>query len=72
MPSLFGKKKKQEDLLENLDQEFLKLQQRYQIPAGDFPNVDIFRQALSAYDFDKFKPMREELLLKVDEVSLKK
>jgi GTPase SAR1 family protein len=71
MPALFGKKKKQEALLENLDQEFLKIQQRYHIPAGDLPNVDIFRQALSAYDFDKFKPMREELLLKVDEVRSK-
>ncbi|SAL96776.1 hypothetical protein [Absidia glauca] len=67
MPALFGKKSKQEALIANLDQEFLKLQQRYHIPAGDLPNVDVFRQALSAYNFDKFKPMREDLLLKVDE-----
>ncbi|KAI8334372.1 P-loop containing nucleoside triphosphate hydrolase protein [Chlamydoabsidia padenii] len=67
MPALFGKKSKQEALLANLDHEFAKIQQRYRIPAGDLPNVDIFRQALSAYDFDKFKPMKEDLLLKVDE-----
>ncbi|KAI8098949.1 P-loop containing nucleoside triphosphate hydrolase protein [Halteromyces radiatus] len=67
MPAMFGKKKKQESLLANLDQEFIKLQQRYHIPAGDFPNVDKFRQALSVYDMDKFKPMKEDLLLKVDE-----
>ncbi|CAO3589462.1 unnamed protein product [Absidia cylindrospora] len=67
MPAMFGKKKKQEALLANLDQEFLKIQQRHHIPAGDFPNVDRFRQALALYDMDKFKPMKEDLLNKVDE-----
>jgi EH domain-containing protein 3/EH domain-containing protein 1 len=69
MPAMFGKKKKQEALLANLDQEFLKIQQRHHISPGDFPNVDRFRQALTLYDMDKFKPLKEDLLHKVDEVS---
>ncbi|ORY94698.1 P-loop containing nucleoside triphosphate hydrolase protein [Syncephalastrum racemosum] len=67
MPSMFGKKKKQEALLNNLDQEFLKIQQRYHLPAGDFPNPAKFRQNLALYDMDKFKSLKEDLLEKADE-----
>ncbi|KAL1932055.1 hypothetical protein VTP01DRAFT_9111 [Rhizomucor pusillus] len=67
MPSMFGKKKKREALLKNLDQEFLKIQQRHHLPAGDFPNPEKFRQNLSLYDIDKFKSLKEDLLEKVDE-----
>ncbi|KAI9474062.1 MAG: P-loop containing nucleoside triphosphate hydrolase protein [Benjaminiella poitrasii] len=67
MPSMFGKKKAQEKLLKNLDQEFIKIQNKYHLPAGDFPNPDRFRQNLALYDMDKFKPLKEDLLEKVDE-----
>ncbi|ORZ00580.1 P-loop containing nucleoside triphosphate hydrolase protein [Syncephalastrum racemosum] len=67
MPSMFGKKKKREALLKNLDQEFLKIQQRYHLPAGDFPNPEKFKQNLALYDMDKFKNIKEDLLEKVDE-----
>ena len=64
---MFGKKKKQEALLANLEQEFVKIQQRYHLPAGDFPNPDKFRQNLALYDMDKFKSLKEDLLDKADE-----
>ncbi|KAG1150667.1 hypothetical protein G6F37_007883 [Rhizopus arrhizus] len=67
MPSMFGKKKKQENLLKNLDQEFIKIQNKYHIPAGDFPNPERFKQNLALYDIDKFKSIKEDLLEKVDE-----
>ncbi|KAI9016531.1 P-loop containing nucleoside triphosphate hydrolase protein [Phycomyces nitens] len=67
MPAMFGKKKKQESLLKNLEQEFMKIQQRHHLPAGDFPNPEKFRQSLSVYDMDKFKPLKEELIERVDE-----
>ncbi|KAI7866731.1 P-loop containing nucleoside triphosphate hydrolase protein [Spinellus fusiger] len=67
MPSMFGKKKKQEALLKNLEQEFLKIQQRYHLPAGDFPHPEKFRQNLSLYDMDKFKALKEDLIERVDE-----
>lgn len=65
---MFGKKKKREALLKNLDQEFLKIQQRYHLPAGDFPNPEKFRQNLALYELDKFKSLKEELIEKVDQV----
>lgn len=67
MPSMFGKKKKQGALLKNLDQEFIKIQNKYHLPAGDFPNPEKFRQNLALYDMDKFKSLKEDLLARVDE-----
>ncbi|KAJ8659670.1 hypothetical protein O0I10_004649 [Lichtheimia ornata] len=67
MPSMFGKKKKQEALLNNLDQEFLKIQQRHHLPPGDFPNPAKFKQNLALYDMDKFKSLKEDLLDRADE-----
>ncbi|KAI7907625.1 P-loop containing nucleoside triphosphate hydrolase protein [Cokeromyces recurvatus] len=67
MPSMFGKKKAQEKLLKNLDQEFIKIQNKHHLPAGDFPNPDRFRQNLALYDIDKFKSLKEDLIQRVDE-----
>ncbi|KAI8341448.1 P-loop containing nucleoside triphosphate hydrolase protein [Chlamydoabsidia padenii] len=67
MPSMFGKKKKSAKLLENLDVEFQKIQQRHHLPSGDFPNPDRFKQNLALYDMDKFKNLKEDLLAKVDD-----
>ncbi|KAI7886535.1 hypothetical protein K492DRAFT_156140 [Lichtheimia hyalospora FSU 10163] len=67
MPSMFGKKKKRNALLNNLDQEFMKIQQRYHLPAGDFPNPEKFKRNLELYDMDKFKTIKEDLLAKVDQ-----
>lgn len=65
---MFGKKKKRNALLNNLDQEFMKIQQRYHLPAGDFPNPEKFKRNLELYDMDKFKTIKEDLLAKVDQV----
>ncbi|KAI8890118.1 hypothetical protein K501DRAFT_237829 [Backusella circina FSU 941] len=67
MPAMFGKKKKQEKLLEHLDQEFIKIQNKYHLPAGDFPNPERFKQNLALYDMDKFKSIKEDLLENVDQ-----
>lgn len=67
MPSMFGKKKKQENLLKNLDQEFIKIQNKHHLAAGDFPNPERFKQNLALYNMVKFKSVKEELLVKVDE-----
>ncbi|OZJ06827.1 hypothetical protein BZG36_00069 [Bifiguratus adelaidae] len=67
MPNMFGKKKKQANLLANLDKVFLKIQRINHLPPGDFPNAERFRQNLENYDIDKFKNLRPELLARVDE-----
>lgn len=66
MPT-FGKKKKQEALRNNLEQEFMKIQQKYHLPPGDFPNPAKFRQNLEFYDMDKFKSLKKDLLERADE-----
>ena len=45
MPYL-GKSEKQRNLLENLDREFAACARRYNLPLGDFPNVDQYRRML--------------------------
>ncbi|KAI5057139.1 hypothetical protein GOP47_0027154 [Adiantum capillus-veneris] len=50
MPYMFGKAQKQQDLVQNLKAEFLQIQAKHRIPAGDFPNVDRFRKVLATYD----------------------
>ncbi|GAB5588050.1 hypothetical protein Unana1_02950 [Umbelopsis nana] len=67
MPAMFGKNKKQEKLLANLDQEFIKIQHKYHLPPGDFPNPERFRQNLSLYNIDKFKPLKDDIIARVDE-----
>ncbi|KAM3579988.1 hypothetical protein VKS41_007705 [Umbelopsis sp. WA50703] len=67
MPAMFGKNKKQEKLLANLDQEFIKIQHKYHLPAGDFPNPEKFRQNLALYNIDKFKPLKDDIISRVDE-----
>jgi hypothetical protein len=68
MPALFGKKKKQEALLANLEGEFLKIQHMHHMAAGDFPNPNRFKQSLAHYDFDKFKPYREDIIMMAEQV----
>ncbi|RUS18734.1 P-loop containing nucleoside triphosphate hydrolase protein [Endogone sp. FLAS-F59071] len=67
MPSVFGKNKKQEQLVSGLDTEFLKIQQRFHLPAGDFPNVERFRANLKLYNIDKFKTLKEDVIERVDD-----
>jgi EH domain-containing protein 3/EH domain-containing protein 1 len=69
MPALFGKKKKQEALLNNLENEFIKIQQTYHLAPGDFPNPARFKQNLVHYDFDKFRPYREEVINMAEQVT---
>lgn len=64
---MFGKKKKQEALLKNLDQVFIKIQNKHHLPAGDFPNPEKFKQNLALYDMDKFKSLKEDLIARVDD-----
>ncbi|KAI8328155.1 P-loop containing nucleoside triphosphate hydrolase protein [Chlamydoabsidia padenii] len=67
MPSMFGKKKKSAKLLDNLDVEFQKIQQRHHLPSGDFPDPEKFKHNLSLYNMDKFKTLNKDLLYKVDD-----
>ncbi|KAF9430132.1 3-hydroxyisobutyryl-CoA hydrolase [Entomortierella beljakovae] len=67
MPAMFGKKTKQRELINELQGEFLKVQQLYSVPAGDFPNVAAFRQCLEAYKFENFSKISMPILSVAEE-----
>ncbi|KAF9336552.1 3-hydroxyisobutyryl-CoA hydrolase [Podila minutissima] len=67
MPTVFGKKSKQRELIKDLSSEFLKVQQLYSVPAGDFPSVAEFRKLLEAYKFENFAKIREPILATAEE-----
>jgi hypothetical protein len=54
MPAMFGGEEKQKKLLGRLEKEFEKCQLEYQLPRGDLPNVERYRQILAGFDLDKF------------------
>ncbi|KAL2944825.1 EH domain-containing protein 1 [Bienertia sinuspersici] len=68
MPVLIGKAKAQESLIDNLEIEFRKVQREYHLPAGDFPDVEHFREILKGYNIDKFDKLKPKLIQGVDEM----
>ncbi|KAF9997065.1 hypothetical protein BGZ65_007349, partial [Modicella reniformis] len=67
MPAVFGKTTRQQELIRDLDKEFLKVQQIYNVPDGDFPNVEKFRQFLRVHKFESFSKIKESILEVVEE-----
>ncbi|WOL19101.1 EH domain-containing protein 1-like [Canna indica] len=68
MPALIGKAKTQQRLIANLEDEFGKVQKEFHLPAGDFPNVEHFKEVLSGYNIDKFEKLKHKLVQAVDEM----
>lgn len=68
MPAVFGKNAKQQELIDNLDQEFLKVQKQYHLPVGDFPDLERFRANLKTQNFADFPKANPKLVAAMDEV----
>lgn len=68
MPTMMGKAKTQQRLIDNLEDEFAKVQREFHLPAGDFPNVDHFREVLSGYSIDKFERLKPKMIQTVDDM----
>lgn len=64
----FGQKKVQAKLLANLSQEFLKVQREHHLHAGDFPDVERYREILSAFDISKFPKLEKSTIKQIDDV----
>jgi GTP-binding protein EngB required for normal cell division len=69
MPSMFGKDKKQQELIDNLVPEFRKVQIQHNLPSGDFPNVERFRDKLQnmGCSFSDFPKLKDKHITKVME-----
>ncbi|KAL5574774.1 hypothetical protein UlMin_018011 [Ulmus minor] len=68
MPAMMGKAKAQQRLIDNLEDEFAKVQREFHLPAGDFPNVEHFRDILNSYSFDKFEKLKPKMIQAVDDM----
>ncbi|GAB2224704.1 hypothetical protein Droror1_Dr00005472 [Drosera rotundifolia] len=68
MPAMMGKSKAQQRLIDNLEDEFAKVQREFHLPAGDFPYIDHFREVLSGYSFDKFEKLKPKLVQGIDDM----
>ncbi|XP_075075943.1 EH domain-containing protein 1 isoform X1 [Nicotiana tabacum] len=68
MPAMIGKAKMQQKLIDNLEDQFVKVQKEHHLPPGDFPNVEHFREVLSGYNIDKFEKLKPKLIQSVDDM----
>lgn len=68
MPVMMGKAKTQQRLIDNLSDEFAKVQREHHLPPGDFPNVEHFRDVLSGYSLDNFEKLKPKMIQSVDEM----
>mmetsp|Transcript_48357 Transcript_48357/g.135555 ORF Transcript_48357/g.135555 Transcript_48357/m.135555 type:complete len:238 (-) Transcript_48357:317-1030(-) len=69
MPYTFGKKEKQQRLIGRLENEFVQCARRYNLPLGDFPNLDEFRtNLLQIKDISKFQKLDKSLVKEMDRV----
>ncbi|KAI9115745.1 hypothetical protein K1719_013414 [Acacia pycnantha] len=68
MPSMIGKAKTQQKLIDNLETEFGKVQRDHHLPRGDFPNTEQFKEVLSGYNFDKFEKLKPKMIQSVDDM----
>ncbi|GLT38153.1 hypothetical protein SLA2020_124190 [Shorea laevis] len=68
MPAMMGKAKTQQRLIDNLEDEFAKVQREFHLPRGDFPNVEHFKEVLSGYNFDKFEKLKPKMIQAVDDM----
>lgn len=71
MPVLFGKATKQASLLNNLPSIFAKVERLYNLPPGDFPEIERFRSTLQTYNISDFPRYSNRLFLSTEEALAK-
>ncbi len=68
MPAIFGKEKKQTELIENMDREFLVVQKMYNLAAGDFPDLEKFKDRAAVMNMADFQKLNAKMISSMDEV----
>lgn len=71
MPSMFGKEKAQSKLLNNIEDHFLKVHRAYNLPVGDFPDVQKFKQVMEGHDLAKFPKLDMKAMAAMEDVLTK-
>lgn len=69
LPYTFGKKEKQQKLIDRLEKEMIMCARRYELPRGDFPPVEPLRQALREIkDLSEFPKLDKRMVKDMDKV----
>lgn len=69
LPYTWGKREKQQRLIGRLEREFVMCARRYELPRGDFPPIDAFRQALTEIkDLSEFPKLDKKMVKEMDRV----
>lgn len=69
LPYTWGKREKQRRLIDRLEREFVMCARRYELPKGDFPELEPFRQALlEIKDLSEFPKLDKKLVKEMDKV----
>jgi len=68
MPMFLGASKKQASLIEGLSGVFKSVLKRYNLAAGDFPDLEDFRSKLKEHDFSKFQALRPKMIEEIETV----
>lgn len=67
LPTFFGRASKQTKLIDNLAEHFVKIQKMYNLPAGDFPDVESFSDCLRQIDLSSFPKLSSKQMANLDE-----
>lgn len=67
LPSFFGRAAKQQKLINNLEEEFARIQKTFNLPIGDFPEVSAFKEVLRNVDLSQFPKLSTKMMASVDE-----
>jgi len=69
LPYTWGKREKQRRLTDRLDREFVMCARRYELPKGDFPELEPFRQALlEIKDLSEIHKLDKKMVKEMDKV----
>ena len=67
LPTFFGRASKQTKLIENLSEEFSKVQKMHNLPPGDFPKIDHFQDCLRLIDLSSFPKLSSRQMAHLDD-----
>jgi len=67
MPTMWGKEAVTQKILGNIRDVFVHVQRQYNLPQGDFPDPDRFKEMCQGIDFAKFPKLKDSALAKLNE-----
>jgi len=66
MPSLLGRDAKKAELISKLPEVFAEVAKKNKVPEGDFPDVELLKEKLQAYDWNQLKALDQAKMQKLD------